>query len=110
MARMQVKVSKVFAAFINKTAKEMGFKAHAEVVEMGDNQYRFSVGDPIDGCHYGDWDWKKSKFRALMITYPYEYYALPKYLTTEELNKEYVRGKINSVEGLKAMLREMIEI
>ena len=37
---MKIKVSKVFADFINKTAKELGFKAEASVVTMGERGCR----------------------------------------------------------------------
>ena len=104
---MYVQVSKVFADFINKTAKELSFEAHAEVVDMTFNQYRLSVGDPFDADTA---DYKGDGFKAIMITYPAEYYACPQYLSTKTLKAEFHRRKVENFDGLKKMIRDMVEI
>ena len=56
---MKVKVSKVFADFINKTAKELGFKAEASVVKMSERAYCLNVGlnAMLDAQDTDDYDW-----------------------------------------------------
>jgi len=109
---MKVKVSKVFAAFINKTAKELGFKAEAEVVTMSERGYRLNVGldAMLDAQDNGDYDWGEGEYRAIRVVYPEEYYACPQYLTTASLNKEFRRRGVTTADELKQMVRSMCEI
>ena len=106
---MNVAVSKVFASFINKTAKELGFKAHAEVVEMSDRQYQLSVGDIYDACDYRDYT-GAGNLKAIMVTYPDDYYACPQYLSTKTLVNEFRGRGVKTLDELKEMLRDMLEI
>lgn len=108
---MKVKVSKVFAAFINKAAKELGFKAEASVVTMSANAYKMNVSmDLFAAEDYGDYDWTTGEVKAIRVDYPAEYYAMPRYLTTAELTKEYRRRHVSTEGDLKEMLRYMCEI
>ena len=106
---MNIAVSKVFAQFINKTAKEMGFEAHAEVLALRSSAYTFATGvDMWDGeC---DYDWKTGTYRVIEVSYPYEFYATRKFLTTYELTREFRQRGVKTVEELKEMLRDMLEI
>ena len=109
---MKIKVSKVFADFINKTAKELGFSAEASVVTMSENAYRMNVGfgAQLDADDYGDYDWSTGKYKAIRVCYPDSYYAMPTYLTTAALQREYRSTNVSNVDGLKQMLRSMCEI
>ena len=109
---MKVKVSKVFAAFINKAAKELGFNAHASVVTMSARLYRLNIGLDawLDAEDYGDYDWGEGEYKAIRVDYPGEYYAMPKYLTTAELTKEFRRRQVSTTDDLKDMVRDMCEI
>lgn len=108
---MYIQVSKVFAKFINKTAKELGFEAYAYVAELNENQYRMMVSDPEEAIWDGyDYDWDKGVFKAICIEYPAEYYACPQFLTTKMLTKEYRRQGVSNTEELKEMIRCMVEI
>ena len=108
---MKIKVSKVFADFINKTAMELNFPVHAQVVNLSENSYRWNVTTNIwDAEEYGDYDWTKGTFKAIMLTYPEDYYACPGYLTTKELNKEFKRLNVSDMDGLKNMVRGLCEI
>lgn len=106
---MKIQVSKVFANFINKTAKEMGFEAHAEVVALRSSAYTFATGtDRWDGdC---DYDWESDTYRVIEVSYPYEFYATRRFLTTYELVKEFRSRGVKTTEGLKDMLKDMLEI
>ena len=109
---MKVKVSKVFADFINKTAKELGFKAEASVQRMSERMYRLHVGlnAMLDAEDYGDYDWREGEYKVIRVVYPEEYYACPQYLTTKALNDEYNRRRVSTADELKAMLQDMCRI
>lgn len=109
---MKVKVSKVFAKFINDTAKELGFKCEASVVTMSERGYRLNVGldAALDAEDNGDYDWAEDEYKVIKVLYPEEYYAMPTYLTTASLTKEFRRRKVSTEEELQQMLRDMCEI
>lgn len=109
---MKVKVSKVFADFINKTAKELGFKAEASVVTMSERGYRLNVGldAALDAEDNGDYDWAEDEYKVIKVLYPEEYYAMPTYLTTASLTKEFRRRGVTTEAELKEMVKEMVEI
>ena len=110
---MKIKVSKVFANYINKCAKEMGFKAEACVETMGESQYVYCVGNVFDAMDFGDIDMNDKGqyvFKAIAISYPYDYYAPTKYLTTAQLNKELRRRNCKTEQDLREMIRELCEI
>ena len=106
---MNIAVTKTFASFINKTAKALGFKCHAEVIAIPASAYAFCTG-------YSRWDseidhdYATDTFKVIEVTYPYEYYATRKLLTTCELSEEFRRRKIETVEELQVMLRDMLEV
>ena len=108
---MKIGVTKTFAKFVNDTAKEMGFEAHAEVVSIRSvSQYQLSVGDLGDAAEGGDYDWETRELKALMITYPAEYYATPVYFSTKRLVTEAHRRGVKTIEALKKMIRDLFEI
>ena len=105
---MKIQVSKVFADFINKTVTNV----EASVRKMSENEYRMNVGSfgLWDAEQYGDYDWQTGKYKAIVILYPDDYYACPRYITTKELDKEFKRRGVKDAEGLKSMIKDMIEI
>ena len=107
---MYVKVSKVFAKFINKTAREMGFKCMAKVIKCNVNSYGFCTGDDvIDARCYGDYN-NDDTIKVLQVVYPYEYHACERLVTTRQLIEEFKRRKVSNFEDLKEMVRDMFEI
>lgn len=109
---MKIKVSKVFADFINKTAKELGFCAEASVERMSERMYRLHVGlnAMLDAQDTDDYDWAEDEYKVIRVVYPESYYACPQYLTTTALNKEFNRRGVTNVDQLKQMVRSMCEI
>lgn len=105
---MKIQVSKVFADFINKTVPNV----EASVRKMSENEYRMHVGcfAAWDAEQYGDYDWQTGKFKAIVVLYPDDYYACPRYITTKELDNEFKRRGVRDAEGLKSMIKDMIEI
>ena len=108
---MKIKVSKTFAKFINDTAKELNFKVSAKVVELSENSYRWNVdSDIFRALDYGDYDICSRTGKAIMLVYPEDYFACPNYLTTYQLNQEFKRYNVSSLEDLKSMIKNMCEI
>lgn len=110
---MKIRVSKVFANYINKCAKEMGFKAEACVETMSESQYGYCVGNVFDAMDYGDSDMNDEGqyiFKAIAISYPCDYYASTKYLTTKQLLNEWRRRSGKTEQDLSEMIRELCEI
>ena len=104
---MIIKVSKVFANFINETAKLRGLNARAEVVEFSENAYRWHVS-LSDGLT--DYNPRTGKYKAIQITFPADFYACPIYLTTEQLTREFRRYNVRNINDLRALIQDLIEI
>ena len=107
---MQIKVTKTFASFINQTAKTLCFKAHAEFVTMNMDNYRMLVGEPLDAMFNGDYDSSIGVFKAIRVSYPDEYYACDRYLTTNEIVHEFHRYGVVDMIDLMSMIKDMLEI
>lgn len=109
---MKVKVSKVFAKFINDTAKELGFKCEASVVTMSERGYRLNVGldAMLDAQDTGDYDWAEDEYKVIRVAYPEEYYSMPTYLTTASLTKEFHSRRVTNADELKQMIKSICEI
>lgn len=111
---MKVKVSKVFADYLNKLAKQGVLDIdHAEVKTFSERGYTLNVGDPWDAEQYGDDDFDDEGnlvYKAIVVVYPDEYYALPKYLSTELLTTTFNWFKVTNEEELKEMLKNLINI
>lgn len=107
---MQIRVTKTFANFINHTAKRLNFKAHAELVTMDMDKYRVFVGEPVDAMFSGDYDSSIGVFKAIRVSYPFEYYACDRYLTTNELVHEFHRYGVVDCTDLMNMIKDMLEI
>lgn len=105
---MNIQVSKTFANFINKTAKEMGFRCKARVIDIPAHGYTFITGvDLWDGeCDYSG----NGMYKVILVEYPYEYYACSRHLTTYELTTEFRKRGVKTVEELKDMLYDMLAI
>lgn len=99
------------AEFISKMGKAGEINIdHARVATFNSTQYGFYVGDTFEAEDYGDYDWTKGTFKAIVVIYPDNFYANPRYLTTKELTKEANRRNVTTEDELKEMLKHMIEI
>lgn len=110
---MKLIVSKVFANYINQCAKEMGFKVNAEVVELNECGYTMRVGDTCDAVDYDDYMFNEDgdyRFKAIKLTYPDNYYAMPQYLSTKRIHDEWVRRNGKNESDLREMIKELCEI
>lgn len=94
---MKVKVTKKMAKMLDTAAKDrnMSFD-YREMKDNGDG-YRFCIGDPWIAEEYGDYDYNRGVFKYIAVMYPDEYYALPNYLTTYDLNKLFMEVKHDGI-------------
>lgn len=106
---MYVQVSKTFAAFINKTAKQKGFKARATVVEVSENFYKWNV-DIFGPKSESDYNWQTDKYKVIAVEYPGEYYAPVRYLSTDELITEARAAGVHDLASCQDMLYNLLAI
>lgn len=106
---MYIAVTKVFANFINKTAKALNFKAHAEVITLPSNAYTFHTGTDLWDAG-DDYDFTTGRCKVIMVEYPGNYYACTRFLSTHELVKEFRRRGVKTTGELQLMLKDMLEV
>lgn len=88
---MRVKVSKKITKELNKRAINNYCIEFFNYLEMSPDQYAaFFIDSVFD--HENDYDYNTNKMKVIQITYKPELYALPKYLTTNDLIREYRPG------------------
>jgi hypothetical protein len=56
-----------------------------------------------------DYDMRTGNMKAILVEYPIEYYAMPRYVTTRELQRIF-RESDHSYDGFKRSLIDNIEI
>ena len=99
---MKVKVSKVFAKAVNEIAEKYGKRFHAEVRKR-------KIGMWENFCD-ADFNWETDEVRELVVTYPAEYYACPRYVRTDELLAEFNRRGVKAWAEFEQMIVDMFEI
>lgn len=103
---MKVKTSNVFAAWLRDHLKSDHYAVSLE--KLSENDFSILV-DYFTIDHEIDYNYKTGKFNVIKISYPYEYYAMPLYLTTKELIKIFQTSDKTEAGYLKA-IKEYIEI
>lgn len=104
---MKVKVSKTMVKFLNDNLlKSKGYKAVFN--EMNTNQYSFYVSYEIMD-HENDYNYNTAKMKSIKILYPDDYYAVPRFLTTNDLVKIF-KNSDKTVQGFLNELWNEIEI
>lgn len=106
---MLVKATKTMAATIaDYFKKNERFKNYSVTLKkMTINQYEFYV-DYNAHCHDEDFDYIKRLFNVICITYPYNYYACPRYITTADLSRIFKRCD-KTLNGFLKELSEEVE-
>ena len=106
---MKVIVSKVMAAAIQKEIAAGNFPwiESAQYIEMTRGNYYRYVGDVWR--HEIDYDYKKIMMKVILITYPVDYYAIPRYITTRDLSQAFQESG-GSYDGFFKALYKIIEI
>ena len=103
---MKVKVSKTMLKEILKYLKNKGDKYNGYGVyytEMNENAYAYCVDYNGRYANEIDYDYNKGVMKVLKITYPYDYYACDKYLTTRDLTRVFK----NSDKTLLGFMKEL---
>lgn len=101
---MRVKVTKVFAKFIESNCAGLS----AEVVELSEDAYYYNVGSIWDAGD--DYSPATGKFRAICVSYPPEWYASPRYISTAQILEEFHRNNVTTAAGLVDMLNNWLQI
>ena len=101
---MRVMVSVPMVKFIKKALPE--YAVSLEKYSM--DQYRAYVDYDVLS-NETDWNYETSRFKVIRIGYPANYYAMPRYLTTRELNKIFSRSD-KTADGFISEIRAAIEI
>ena len=106
---MRVSATKTMARELNKAGKKAGVPYRFEHITMDTNAYKWNVDyDVFRAYDYGDYDISTGKMRAIMVVYPSEYYAVPRYLTTYELHGLYKNG--DTLESFMDRVLDSVEI
>lgn len=91
---------------INKDAKFKGYKISR--IEMNENAFCLYVDSNIFN-HEIDYNINNGKFNVFRISYPLDFYACDRYLTTKDLN-EIFNNSDKTFDGFVACLKNYIEI
>lgn len=106
---MKIQATKVMAQAINKAFKAKGWEGYkATQVMLTSQQYSWYVGDIYDAEDYGDYSDQDDKYRAICVTYPADYYACDRYITSKELNHLFTKG--DTLDSFIAKVLEDVEI
>ena len=104
---MDTKVSVAMEKAINSYFKENGIEYNAEYLLLTPRTYDLYVGN--SDYNEEDFDVEKEMMRTIVIYYPSEMYAIPKYLTTNELTGIYRRSN-RTMKGFMNDLYEEVRI
>lgn len=109
---VKIKATSVMAKHLNDAFKRKGFDYSAKVVALTERNYSWYVGSVYDAQDYGDYDYNHDQYKAIMVSYPADYYACPRYISTrelaEEFNREYPEG--TSITTFADYMAEVCEI
>lgn len=104
---MEIKTTKTFANYCNNLAKKAGAEFHAEIVNISETEY-FRIF-PGTGSNL-DYNTKNGKYNALLVSYPWHYYAAPSYMNTAILCREFRRRGCKNAADLDKMLLDLFSI
>lgn len=85
---MKIHATNVMAKAIAKAMQEKGMKfEECAIHKFSERGYALNVGDIYEAYDRGDYDYTTGEYKVIQIVWPYNYYAMPTYLTTAELNR-----------------------
>ena len=105
---MRIAATTTMAATLNKEFRRRGWDYKARQVWLKAQQYSWNVGDIYDAEDYGDYNDEKDAYRAIVVIYPDDYYACPRYITTRDLNRLFSKG--DTLDTYAARVAEDCEI
>lgn len=104
---MQCKVSKVMTKKLNEEFESKNYEF--QYVELTPPQYKWYV-DTYIYDHFNDFNKDNTKVKAIMLSYPDDYYACNKYITTNDLIKCLSECETNDYKSFMKSVWRMIEI
>ena len=99
---MKVKVSNPMVKFLNTHIDGMKFSLE----KMTEAAYRMQV-DIDTYIHEADYSIRTGMFSVIKIIYPDDFYAMPGYLTTKDLNRIFTRSDHTAEGFIKAVLSDI---
>lgn len=104
---MKVKVTKTMAAAIKKSMRTMYPCVTVSMQTYKPDTYSWHVGSVWENEQ--DYDYTSGQFKVIQIRYPDEYYSMPHYLTTRDLQR--IAGKCDgTLDGFMHAVKQAIEI
>ena len=101
---MKLKATKVLAKLLNEKIKDY----EISLVKFSKNAFEWYV-DMDSYKHTIDFDWKTDKFSVICVSYPCEYYANDKYITTKNLC-EIFKNSNKTLDGFIEKFFEYVEV
>lgn len=85
---MKIKTTKTLAKFLSEKLKEHETTKNYTLTHEQLTQNNFSWLVDMDYYkHTTDYNYNNNTFNVFKISYPYDYYACDKYITTKDLNR-----------------------
>lgn len=104
---MKVKVTKTMTAAIKKAMRTMYPAASITLETCKADTYSRYVGSVWENEQ--DYDYTSGQFKYIRIVYPDNYYAMPRYLTTRDL--QHIAGRCDgTMDGFMKAVKAAIEI
>lgn len=101
---MKVKASRVIASLLDKNIKD----CKISFVQMSSDSYRRYVDTEIYN-HDNDIDYRTGKYNVILVDYPPQSCAWPRYITTNELIKIF-RMSDKTIDGFICEFKKYIEV
>lgn len=105
---MRIAATKKMVAVLNRAAVAAGKPYKFSYSTLNTGAYAWSVGDIWAAYDYGDYNSRTGKMRAVRVSYPYEYYAAPRYISTAELSSIYRAG--DTLDGFISRVFDRVDI
>lgn len=105
---MYIKTSKIFTKWMRGSVK-LDCIESIELVTLNGSAYELTTGETA-GYLSSDRNDGTGLYNVIKINYTWDCYALPRYLTTRELNNIYKRCTEKTADGFIYALKNAIEI
>ena len=105
---MRIAATNKMVAALNRAAVAAGKPYKFSYSTMNTGAYAWYVGDIWAAYDYGDYNSSTGKMRAVRVSYPCEYYAAPRYISTAELNSIYEAG--DTLDGYVGKVLDRVSI
>ena len=99
---MKVKATKAMTKYLNDHIENITFTLE----KLTEAAYRMQV-DIDTYLNEIDYSIKTGLFSVIKVSYPGEYYAMPRYLTTKDLNRIFARSDHTAEGFIKAVLSDI---